>query len=280
MPLCNALLNRLLLIISHVLFVCLFVLSGTKQMCKNTGPFREEAAYVIDRSYGSFSGVPVTKTVMVRKGGQTPAPSVGARKRFVANPDANASANGGVQRLENLRQDALAYPLPPTATPEKRQNHGASTAFNGGKGNGNGSRIRTPKTKSRPVILQRFLEGLSNCEDHNLNLLLRDLPPLEIHKVAVFDIRFFNTDRHGGNLMVTEPRAQDAGPRTNLIPIDHAYCLPDFLHLGAPKYEWLECAQVPYGLCICAFVHLCICALFYFCAFVHLSICAFEHLSI
>ena len=22
------------------------------------------------------------------------------------------------------------------------------------------------------------------------------------------------------------------------------YCLPDFLHLGAPKYEWCECAQV------------------------------------
>ena len=46
-----------------------------------------------------------------------------------------------------------------------------------------------------------------------------------------------------GNLMVTAPRPQDISSATKIIPIDHAYCLPDFLHLGAPKYEWCECTQ-------------------------------------
>jgi len=106
------------------------------------GPYREEAAYAIDHWYDSFSAVPVTKTVMVRKGGNTPL----------------VTGDG-------------------TTTPQQ-------------------------VGKAKPVILQRFLQGLSNCEDRNLNVLLRALPPFEVHKVAVFDLRFFNTDRHGYDLIL------------------------------------------------------------------------------
>ena len=43
--------------------------------------------------------------------------------------------------------------------------------------------------------------------------------------------------------MVTASDVAKVDEQTKLIPIDHAYCLPDFLHLGSPKYEWCECEQ-------------------------------------
>ena len=119
------------------------------------GPWREEAAYVIDRSYASFSGVPVTKTVMVRKGGGTPIP------------------------------------------PQRSRARAASFGSSAAPGMENGNSNLQVHRRAKPVILQRFLQGLSNCEDRNLNTLLKSLPPIEVHKVAVFDLRFFNTDRHG-----------------------------------------------------------------------------------
>eukprot|EP00750_Incisomonas_marina_P017274 INCI20190.1.p1 GENE.INCI20190.1~~INCI20190.1.p1 ORF type:complete len:557 (+),score=59.69 INCI20190.1:100-1770(+) len=41
----------------------------------------------------------------------------------------------------------------------------------------------------------------------------------DVQRIAVLDIRLFNTDRHGGNLLFTQNR--------RLIPIDHGLCLPD-----------------------------------------------------
>jgi len=43
--------------------------------------------------------------------------------------------------------------------------------------------------------------------------------PTDVQRVALLDIRLFNTDRHGGNLLVS--------PQRKLVPIDHGLCLPD-----------------------------------------------------
>ena len=50
----------------------------------------------------------------------------------------------------------------------------------------------------------------------------------EVHKIGILDIRLFNEDRHGGNLLIDFSKAgfgEDASGR--LIPIDHEYVLPE-----------------------------------------------------
>ena len=55
----------------------------------------------------------------------------------------------------------------------------------------------------------------------------------DVHSVGVLDIRFLNTDRHGGNMLVSN--------QAGLIPIDHTYCLPH--SLDETWYEWLQWPQ-------------------------------------
>eukprot|EP00656_Telonema_subtile_P028802 TRINITY_DN3143_c0_g1_i2.p1 TRINITY_DN3143_c0_g1~~TRINITY_DN3143_c0_g1_i2.p1 ORF type:complete len:593 (-),score=86.63 TRINITY_DN3143_c0_g1_i2:39-1817(-) len=70
-------------------------------------------------------------------------------------------------------------------------------------------------------------------------------PEHQVHKVGVLDIRLFNTDRHGGNLLVRE---QD--DEVVLVPIDHGLCLPDYRHLEMPTqpvwFLW-EQATLPFN---------------------------------
>lgn len=49
-----------------------------------------------------------------------------------------------------------------------------------------------------------------------------------VQRIALFDLRTLNLDRHGGNCLV------DAAG--DLVPIDHGYCLPE--HIGEPWFDW------------------------------------------
>lgn len=63
---------------------------------------------------------------------------------------------------------------------------------------------------------------------------------LQVHKVGVLDIRLFNSDRHGGNLLVREVE----GEGVILVPIDHGLCLPAYQHLDMPTQPvWFSWAQ-------------------------------------
>jgi hypothetical protein len=64
----------------------------------------------------------------------------------------------------------------------------------------------------------------------------------EVHKIGILDLRIFNTDRHGGNILVKRKSSGDY----NLIPIDHGFCLPD--ELSEAWFEWLTWnqAKVPF----------------------------------
>jgi len=55
----------------------------------------------------------------------------------------------------------------------------------------------------------------------------------DVHSLGVIDIRFLNTDRHGGNILVTDTK--------QLIPIDHTYCLPETL--DETWFEWMQWRQ-------------------------------------
>jgi len=55
----------------------------------------------------------------------------------------------------------------------------------------------------------------------------------DVHSIGILDVRFLNTDRHGGNILVTSSKS--------LVPIDHTYCLPDTL--DETWFEWLQWKQ-------------------------------------
>jgi hypothetical protein len=58
----------------------------------------------------------------------------------------------------------------------------------------------------------------------------------DVHRIGILDVRVMNTDRHGGNILVSR---QKTGVR--LIPIDHAFCLPE----SFGDFFWFEWANWP-----------------------------------
>jgi len=65
-------------------------------------------------------------------------------------------------------------------------------------------------------------------------------PVPDVQKVATLDIRLFNTDRHGGNLLY---KLGNSGVRSStLIPIDHSYTLPSTI--DEALFVWLNWPQV------------------------------------
>ena len=58
----------------------------------------------------------------------------------------------------------------------------------------------------------------------------------QVHRIAILDLRVFNTDRHDGNIMLCDPdtrghavpTAQVRCREAILRPIDHEMCLPDY----------------------------------------------------
>lgn len=64
---------------------------------------------------------------------------------------------------------------------------------------------------------------------------------MQVHKIAVLDMRLANTDRNGANIL-----ARRDAKGWKLVPIDHGYCLPaTFQDLS---FEWLYWpqAQAPF----------------------------------
>ncbi|GAB5362878.1 hypothetical protein AAMO2058_000836200 [Amorphochlora amoebiformis] len=84
------------------------------------------------------------------------------------------------------------------------------------------------------------------------DLAAKMFPASEVHKIAILDIRMANTDRNEANILVR--RRGENGVRKNgkedihLIPIDHAYSLPDTLEIAWTDWVWLEWpqAKVPF----------------------------------
>lgn len=70
----------------------------------------------------------------------------------------------------------------------------------------------------------------------------------DVHRIAILDLRLFNTDRHAGNILVRTPTGSTANlraaleqPKYELIPIDHGFCLPEALE--NPYFEWQHWPQ-------------------------------------
>lgn len=78
----------------------------------------------------------------------------------------------------------------------------------------------------------------------------------DVHRIALLDIRIFNTDRHAGNLLValknaaknkvdgTITNARDlTKANTSLVAIDHGLCLPEFPFLAEATFVWMGWSQ-------------------------------------
>lgn len=87
--------------------------------------------------------------------------------------------------------------------------------------------IHTKETGLMTGSLQKFIAYESSSEDMGQS----SFETGNVHKIALLDLRLFNTDRHGGNLLVTTDKS--------LVPIDHGLCLPDVRELGEAWFEWL-----------------------------------------
>lgn len=66
----------------------------------------------------------------------------------------------------------------------------------------------------------------------------------DVHRIGILDIRLFNTDRHGGNILVKSVKNTLPSLQKNqyqLIPIDHGFALPEGLE--PPYFEWQHWPQ-------------------------------------
>ncbi|XP_014491298.1 phosphatidylinositol 4-kinase gamma 1 [Vigna radiata var. radiata] len=65
-----------------------------------------------------------------------------------------------------------------------------------------------------------------------------------VHNIGILDIRIMNLDRHAGNMLVAEHDTNNASYGStvaDLVPIDHGFCLPEWL--DDPYFEWLHWPQ-------------------------------------
>jgi len=81
--------------------------------------------------------------------------------------------------------------------------------------------------------LQEFIENDGSAED----LGPKQFRVRDVHKIGVLDLRIFNTDRHAGNILVTE----EFDGSYRLTPIDQGLCLPPTLENA--WFDWLHWPQ-------------------------------------
>ncbi|XP_010528002.1 PREDICTED: phosphatidylinositol 4-kinase gamma 7-like isoform X2 [Tarenaya hassleriana] len=101
----------------------------------------------------------------------------------------------------------------------------------------NGNKPREKKLVSKIASFQKFIPHDFDASDHGTS----SFPVAAVHRIGILDIRIFNTDRHGGNLLVRKLDGIGRFDQVELIPIDHGLCLPETLE--DPYFEWIHWPQ-------------------------------------
>jgi len=88
--------------------------------------------------------------------------------------------------------------------------------------------------------LQEFVENDGSAEDVGPKLFRVQ----DVHKIGVLDLRIFNTDRHAGNILISE----ESDGTYRLTPIDQGLSLPSSLEHA--WFDWLHWpqAKVPFDM--------------------------------
>jgi hypothetical protein len=87
-----------------------------------------------------------------------------------------------------------------------------------------------------PGSLQQFVTNIGAAEEFGSSCF----PVDEVHRIGMLDIRLLNLDRHLGNLLVCEEKADKS---LHLVPIDHGFCLPSYRALHDVRLEWSHWKQ-------------------------------------
>ncbi|XP_031287584.1 phosphatidylinositol 4-kinase gamma 7-like [Pistacia vera] len=100
-----------------------------------------------------------------------------------------------------------------------------------------GNKLQKREKVSKIASLQQFMPHDFDAGDYGTS----SFPVGAIHRIGILDIRIFNTDRHGGNLLVRKLDGVGRFGKVELIPIDHGLCLPESLE--DPYFEWIHWPQ-------------------------------------
>ena len=93
-------------------------------------------------------------------------------------------------------------------------------------------------THTSPQKKHRYVSDTISAEDMGPSKYSVE----QVHKIGLFDIRIFNLDRHAGNMLVNS--------KTEIVPIDHALCLPPINCLGEAEFgwSWWQQCKLPFSL--------------------------------
>ncbi|RLN51083.1 hypothetical protein BBJ28_00000749 [Nothophytophthora sp. Chile5] len=97
--------------------------------------------------------------------------------------------------------------------------------------------------RAKQGAVQRFMtSSIGSMEGFGMPFDLeraQEFVPVEqVHRIALLDVRVFNTDRHPGNILLIGEKK----PFT-MVPIDHGCILPSWFHLSEARFDWLEYPQ-------------------------------------
>lgn len=180
---------------------------------------REVAAYALDRK---FAGVPPTTLARVQ----------GWESSRVQRTTMSSPARGGNVLPKRLNANGgctngCRSPMPQMRWHVHNQDEKAQND------------TREPKVGS----LQKFVTNeCGSCDRAPQKYSVED-----VQKIAILDMRIFNTDRHGGNMLVVrKDQPNEDGIFYSLVPIDHGYSFP--INLSEANFEWMYWpqARVPF----------------------------------
>jgi len=98
----------------------------------------------------------------------------------------------------------------------------------------NGTCSSSSQVRNEVGALQVFVPNVGDADDYGPSVLNAEA----VQRVALFDLRTLNFDRHGGNLLVTKSPGGGRSPM-GVAPIDHGYILPAGVR-AAPWPVWMD----------------------------------------
>lgn len=153
--------------------------------------------------------------------------------RALGQPGLKSSVRVGETGFREVAAYLLDYNrfanVPPTAL--VKITHSVFNVNDGVKVN----KARVKKSVSKIASFQKFVAHDFDASDHGTS----SFPVASVHRIGILDVRIFNTDRHGGNLLVR--KVEERFGEVELIPIDHGLCLPETLE--DPYFEWIHWPQ-------------------------------------
>lgn len=169
------------------------------------GAYREVAAYLLD--HDRFARVPQTALVQWLK---------------FAGPSSHTSLDSSsCQHISSYKwSDSSAVDMtdPAMSTPPSSSSS---------------SQMLDRNYLTKKGAFQVYVPNLGDADDFGPGVFDKD----QVHRIAAFDIRTLNHDRHGGNILVT--KSNNPTRRFDMIPIDHGYILPDLIQ-AVPWPVWMD----------------------------------------